>query len=269
MEPISLELENLDFLCELARENSIPYFNCRFLQSEITSLSLLNHESRSSNTGIIHGFSVQAFIDGGWGMAAGNDFTRDNIEQVFSRGIKLAKWSAQYAKEQYSLLSPPSITENFIAPLEISLNSIGPDEKIRNLLALDQIARDFDPRIVSTEANYSDSDTEHIIFNSAGGFIRTKISQIHTSIQCVAKDGANLQGYHVSHANCGGYEIFNQADHIATEAAENSIELLDSKPVKPGMFDIIMDPKLAGTFIHEAFGHASEADAIIAGRAFW
>ncbi|MHA1561542.1 MAG: TldD/PmbA family protein, partial [Promethearchaeota archaeon] len=35
---------------------------------------------------------------------------------------------------------------------------------------------------------------------------------------------------------------------------------------KPGKFDIIMDPSLSGTFVHEAFGHAAEADGVIAGE---
>ena len=38
--------------------------------------------------------------------------------------------------------------------------------------------------------------------------------------------------------------------------------MLDAEPVPGGTYDIIADPKLCGVFIHEAFGHMSEADFV-------
>jgi predicted Zn-dependent protease len=95
MEPIRLEIEDLDFLQKMAQDHEIEFFNGRFVQSEITTLSLLNRESHTSNTGLIQGFSIQTFLQGGWGMATGNNFSHDSIEEVFLQSTKLAHWSAQ------------------------------------------------------------------------------------------------------------------------------------------------------------------------------
>ncbi|MDK2383736.1 MAG: TldD/PmbA family protein, partial [Candidatus Korarchaeota archaeon] len=50
---------------------------------------------------------------------------------------------------------------------------------------------------------------------------------------------------------------------IAEEAAKRAVEALSAKPAPPGPHPAILDPKLAGVFIHEAFGHAAEGDAVV------
>src|SRR5207244_2697284 len=44
--------------------------------------------------------------------------------------------------------------------------------------------------------------------------------------------------------------------------AERAVALLDAPMVKGGTYPVILDPELAGVFIHEAFGHLSEADFV-------
>ena len=51
-------------------------------------------------------------------------------------------------------------------------------------------------------------------------------------------------------------------DELARKAAQKAVELLDAKPVKAGQYPVVADQMLAGVFIHEAFGHLSEADFV-------
>ncbi len=46
------------------------------------------------------------------------------------------------------------------------------------------------------------------------------------------------------------------------QAAERAVQLLDAPMVTGGAYPVILDPELAGVFIHEAFGHLSEADFV-------
>jgi TldD protein len=65
----------------------------------------------------------------------------------------------------------------------------------------------------------------------------------------------------------GGYELTSTegAVQLGAEAAAQALRLLDSKPVPAGKFTCILDSKMTGMMAHEAFGHACEADAILAG----
>jgi TldD protein len=49
---------------------------------------------------------------------------------------------------------------------------------------------------------------------------------------------------------------------LAKKAAKHAVELLDAKSVIGGQYPVVIDPMLAGVFIHEAFGHLSEADFV-------
>ncbi|MGE5599269.1 MAG: TldD/PmbA family protein, partial [Bacteroidota bacterium] len=55
--------------------------------------------------------------------------------------------------------------------------------------------------------------------------------------------------------------IFGQEDHIR-DLCVQAAELLDAPSIQGGEYTVILDPLLAGVFIHEAFGHLSEADNV-------
>ncbi|MFA5006664.1 MAG: TldD/PmbA family protein [Candidatus Izemoplasmatales bacterium] len=49
--------------------------------------------------------------------------------------------------------------------------------------------------------------------------------------------------------------------------AKLAIELLDSEPPKPGVYEIVTDPSITGLIAHEAFGHGVEMDMFVKDRA--
>ena len=65
----------------------------------------------------------------------------------------------------------------------------------------------------------------------------------------------------------GGYELMRTegALSLGTDAAAQALRLLDSKPAPAGKFVCVLDNKMTGLLAHEAFGHACEADAVLAG----
>ncbi len=265
LEPIPLEVDDLDFLRDLAQTYNIQYFNARFAKGKATQISLLKGITKSANTGIGKGFSITAFTDGGYGFAAGQEFSKDAIGDTFIQAANLAKWSAQYSKETYSIHETSSLQDTYMVSAKKPLYHIGPDEKVKLLLEIEKEAY-FDPRIVSTSCNYSDNEYEQIIYNNFNRFVRIKNGGIFFILQAIAKDAHRQEGYHVSRGGNGGYEILEHARGTGKESAENSLELLHSKPAPQGVHDLIMDHHLTGTFIHEAFGHAAEADSVIAGE---
>ncbi len=262
LEPIALEKEDLDFLRDLAHEKDIQFFNARFAKGRATSFSILHKISKSSNLGIGKGYSITAFTKGGYGFAVGYDFSKDAISETFERASKLAHWSSQFVKTPFKIAETPSITDKFEIKQKTALHSVDPTIKIKNLLEIEEKAY-FDPRIVSTSVSYSDSEIEKLIYNGNGNFIRVKESGIFFIIQAIAKEGHRQEGFYVSHGEMGGYEIMENSSHLGKEAADNALELLNSKPAPKGVHHLIMDPLLTGTFVHEAFGHAAEADGIL------
>jgi TldD protein len=65
----------------------------------------------------------------------------------------------------------------------------------------------------------------------------------------------------------GGLEIFEREDPIALagNVGKTAVALLDADTPKGGTFPVILDQELAGVFVHEAVGHATEGDIILEG----
>jgi TldD protein len=69
------------------------------------------------------------------------------------------------------------------------------------------------------------------------------------------------QGFESIHSR-SDYEVLHGIEAQVTQAAERAVRQLDAKPVKGGQYTVVLDPYLTGVFIHEAFGHLSEADFV-------
>jgi TldD protein len=65
----------------------------------------------------------------------------------------------------------------------------------------------------------------------------------------------------------GGLELFDREDPIALAkgVGETAVALLDAAAPRGGTYPVILDQELAGVFVHEAVGHATEGDIILEG----
>jgi TldD protein len=81
-----------------------------------------------------------------------------------------------------------------------------------------------------------------------------------------SEGGLRLRGSEIV-GGTGGYEIVQSetAHSLGKTAAEKAVKLLRAKPAPSGKFTAVLDPKLVGVFVHEALGHACEADSVLAG----
>ena len=59
-------------------------------------------------------------------------------------------------------------------------------------------------------------------------------------------------------ATSARYEAWPQID----EMAQRAVQMLTAPQVKGGEYTVVLDPILAGVFVHEAFGHLSESDFV-------
>ncbi|MDP2791003.1 MAG: TldD/PmbA family protein [Rectinemataceae bacterium] len=64
-----------------------------------------------------------------------------------------------------------------------------------------------------------------------------------------------------------GLELLSTLETKLPELAAELASLLDAIRVEPGEYEVILDPDMAGTLAHEAFGHGVETDMFFKGRA--
>jgi TldD protein len=120
------------------------------------------------------------------------------------------------------------------------------------------------PGVQSASVTYTDGRRHMIFANSEGSYIDQERVDVNMRLAATARDGSEVQQSGISLGSLGDYEFVQTLQEDAQEVAEKAVALLKAPQVKGGEYTVILDPVLAGVFIHEAFGHLSEADFIYA-----
>ena len=75
-----------------------------------------------------------------------------------------------------------------------------------------------------------------------------------------ARNGERVQTGRETTGSRQAYEDLEGLDLQVAEAAQRAVAALELPPVRGGTYEVVIDPILTGLFVHEAFGHLSEAD---------
>jgi len=202
---------------------------------------------------------VRALKDGGWGIAAFNDVS--DLPAKVKEATRMARLVAASIDEPVGLASIAPTQQVVTAELTRDFRSVPLEEKKKLAEEYNRILLDYDKRIVSTNTRYTDSFRTVTFANSEETFIVQEVPDITLLLVAVASDGSqNIQQGFESLGEAAGYEYVLNKQQEAHDAAKHAIDLLSAKSVSGGKYTVILDPSLAGVFIHEAFGHFCEAD---------
>jgi TldD protein len=210
---------------------------------------------------------IRAFKDGAWGFSATTILKEHIIEETVKSAINIAKRASETTKEKFRLRSVPSTEGTSEVPVKVDPRDISIQEKVRFVLELNKQATSFSPKVANVNCFLGEIQGAAAIINSFGLNVKKQISRMRAGASVYAtENGARQKGFE-GVGGTGGYEIVQSEDanKLGTTAAETAVKLLGAKPAPSGKFTVVMDPRLVGVFIHEAFGHACEADKVLAG----
>ncbi|NJE85258.1 TldD/PmbA family protein [Thermococcus sp. CX2] len=244
---------------ELARRYRISYYEIRITKVSASHLTMQNGqlEELSVNTEI--GIGVRAF-NGAWGFSSANDMER--AEKAIETAMKIAKLS----KGDSRIYLDDPTKDRAELPMKRSFLDMDIEDKLALVKEVDSLLRG--DSISNRSVSYGDGVKEQLYFNSLGSEIETVVPRIRLSFSVTAKGGGDMQTYWKSFGGTAGWELMEGIDltHWTAFVREKAISLLEAKSPPSGGFDVIMDPELTGVFIHEALGHAAEADSVKTGE---
>jgi TldD protein len=110
---------------------------------------------------------------------------------------------------------------------------------------------------------YRDRFGINYFVNSTGSCIVQERLDISARFGAIARgdEGIVRQGFESVHSR-SDYDALVGIEERVLGAAKRAVTQLEAKSVKGGQHTVVLDPYLAGVFIHEAFGHLSEADFV-------
>jgi TldD protein len=234
----------------------VDYLAIRLEQSEGTDIFLRGGQAETLSEAIAIGGHVRACYRGGWGFASFND-----LESLVP-SVEAAVAAARLVGHDETLLAP-------VAPVQITrhLPLTGTDPRQISLARKKALCSHYadllqsiDNRIATTSVRYNDVAQRVLLATSEGTLIDQAWSDMEMRFAATARDGDTVQTGRETTGSRKAYEDLENLNDQVMGAAQRAVAALDLPPVRGGSYDVVIDPILTGLFVHEAFGHLSEAD---------
>lgn len=236
------------------QEANVDYLQIVIEERRQTQIEYSGPQLEQIGTTTSRGGNVRACHRGGWGFVSFTDLSD------LKKYVREACRQARMVGQKRTTLSPVPEVEADIRPrFEIDPQAISLEEKENLIRKYNQIILSA-PKIQTSRTIYRDRRINQYIATSDGRFIHQEKLYTGALLRATAKDGTNVQQVFETVGQTKGFEVVKGLEERAEQVAKDAVELLSAPKVTPGLYTVILDPKLAGVFTHEAFGHLSEAD---------
>jgi len=238
-------------------ENNADYVDIRVNESQNNVIVMKDGKIQEIRSGNDFGGCVRVLKNGAWGFS----FTTNpsQLQDAAQSALKLAKT----LKSEVKLAEVEHVHDKVKSKAKLKPSKVSLDEKkevisdVENAACLDGI--------VSTTVNYVDQEGSTIFASCEGTALQVEDSRVALFLNAVAASEGVIQFGHKSTGGAAGFEVIKNEDleKFGRTPAEKALRLLKADLPPSGKFPVVMDPELTGVFIHEALGHAAEADLIL------
>ncbi|MFM7579085.1 MAG: TldD/PmbA family protein, partial [Microcystaceae cyanobacterium] len=227
-------------------------------EAEGTNIVLRGNQIETLSEGLAIGGHVRACHQGGWGFASFNRLASlpERIEEAIA--------AAKLVGEEETLLAPIEVVQTVC---QLPLTGTNPrhiplSDKKALCDRYNQILKSVSPSITTTHVRYGDTQQRMILATSEGTLIEQSWCDLEMRFSATAREGETVQIGRETTGSRNGYEDLTQLDVLVEQAAQRAVQALTLPMVKGNSYPVVIDPVLTGLFVHEAFGHLSEADML-------
>ncbi|CAD7712429.1 Metalloprotease TldD [Xanthomonas hydrangeae] len=231
------------------------------------------------------GAGIRVLVAGAWGFAATNDLTEQGVAKAAAQAAAIAKANAKVQGTPVQLAPTPGVGEvRWKTPIKKNAMEVPIKDKVDLLLGVNAAATAAGANFVnsmlfvvneqkyfaSTDGSYIDQDVHRIwapmsvtAIDKASGKFRTRDGlSAPMGLGYEYLDGA-ASGKFVSPNGVVNYGLSYDMKEDAIAAAKQAQEKLKAPSVKPGKYDLVLDPSHTWLTIHESVGHPLELDRVL------
>ena len=245
----------LDRLREALKSSTADYAEIRFELEEASWLAYRGRDLETSGVSSYAGGLVRACRRGGWGV-----ITFDTPEELGDRVAEACQCAELAGRESTRIAETPPVTAEIKAELDRDFRGVPLDEKIRLIDGYNTILLNAGPEIESTRVSYADAFRTVYFANSLGTLFMEERPRATCAFGATARDGGLVQNAYGSEGTTRSYNALTGLDARVQEVGGRACALLRAPQAGGGRHTVVLNPLMAGVFVHEAFGHLSESD---------
>ena len=230
------------------------------------------------------GIGVRVIAKDTWGFAATDQLTADGVMQATQTAIAIAKANSQFQQAPVRLAPSKGVGEvSWQTPIEINPLDVAVKDKAAMLLDVNQAALKQGAAfvnstlfIVNEQKYFASTDGSYIdqnVFRIWPPFTVTAVDKKTGKFRSRAGFGTPVgMGYEYlrpdekEKTKVGSMVFYGRAYDMKEDAilaAEQAREKLTAPSVKPGKYDLVLEPNHLGLTIHESIGHPTELDRVL------
>ena len=242
----------------VALEKGGDYADLYFEHTFNNSVSLMDGKVNNCGSNIDFGMGVRVLSGDQSGYAYVEGVTLEEMLRAARTAARIAS-SGRAGK-------PVGLTEKTIARSRYAVatpwEDVGVKEKIPYLEKLNEKIFSLDNRVRKVQAYLQDS-TSHVLFcNSEGVSYYDYRPMVSFMAVCIMEENGKMENGYAGRSYRKGFEFMTDdvVDVIAREVVDRTAILFKAIKPKGGEMPVVMGSGGSGILLHEAIGHAFEAD---------
>lgn len=251
--------DELKQLTAIALEKGGDYADFYFEYSTSDDLMLRDGEVSSVGSHIDYGVGVRVLSGEMTGYAYAEKTDRESIASAARMAASIADQSGnQYIAPKMVLLEAASNRYPILQDWE-AYPVLMQKEFLK---ALDETVRSRDERIIKVIARLSHSYAKIFFYNSEGIQHTDVRPMASLSLSCIMKNGTRVENFSASRSFRCGSEFLTDALclELSDEVVRGCSRMMEAEQPAGGAMPVVMGAGGSGILLHEAMGHAFEAD---------
>ena len=235
----------------------VDYADIRFDEEQKTQIALNGDRLEQIATFSPVGGHVRAYVKGGKAIAS---FSRlEDAAAVARQTAAAARVAADYRSQPIRLADAPVIEDDFPVSSDADPRDMSLAQKFELLEYYNGLAMKVS-EVLMTQFVYGDSYARRSYVNTEGTAVGYEHVISHMLGVIVGRRRDAIRRAYFAVGGSSDFRRLVDREEMMEHVLRELDELLDASPVKAGVYPIVLDPYGASVFIHEAFGHRSEAD---------
>ncbi len=220
----------------------------------------LKEDSYTTRSGV----GIRVIYNGAVGYSSTNSFTEEAVRRAAEDALRSARALAGKGGgvrlADYPALKATARSNYIVDPFTVG------EEKYEVARQANEAGLSV-PGVVSAVTRLGMQRDKRLVVNSEGLRVEVETVMVGLSHASVAKGDSGMEYSSDYDSAVAGFEYIRSMDveDLALSVSRTAVAVANAPVPKAGVYDVVLDPHMVGLLLHEAFGHASEGDLVVAG----
>ncbi|MCU0461347.1 MAG: TldD/PmbA family protein [Bacteroidales bacterium] len=210
-----------------------------------------------ASSNVAYGVGIRVLKGDQTGYAFTEIITQEAMLKAANTAASIANDTGKAIVEDINEYTAP----NFY-PVITSWEDTSVKEKIPFLERINEKIFGLDTKVTKVNASIGDTTSYILFYNSEGLLACDYRPLVYLNATCVMEKDGRIENFGVSRSARMGSEFLTNdlVDTLAKDAVEKTNLQFEAGKPKAGEMEVVMSPGESGILLHEAIGHAFEAD---------